>query len=58
MVSVSVRYLFYQPIDQKIKTGTLGFPAKENHYIEKALFDLPIVLQYDVKAKYQLISRN
>ena len=45
-------------MDEKIKTGTLRFPAKENPYIEKALFDLPIVLQYDVKAKYQLISRN
>ena len=29
MVSVSVRYLFYQPIDEKIKTWTLRFPAKE-----------------------------
>ena len=26
--------------------------------MEKALFDWPIVLQYDVKAKYRLISRN
>ena len=26
--------------------------------MEWALFDWPIVLQYDVKAKYQLISRN
>ena len=26
--------------------------------MEKALFDWPIVLQYDVKAKYQLISRK
>ena len=58
MVSVSVRYLFYQPMDEKIKTGTLRFSSKENPYIEKALFDLPIVLRYDVKAKYQLISRN
>ena len=58
MVLVNVRYLFYQPMDEKTKTGTLRFPAKENPYIEKALFDLPIVLQYDVKAKYQLISRN
>ena len=30
MVSVSVRYLFYQPIDVKIKTWTFRFPAKEN----------------------------
>ena len=26
--------------------------------MEKALFDWPIVLQYDVKAKYPLISRK
>ena len=36
----------------------LRFPAKENPYMEKALFDWPIVLQYDVKAKYRLISRK
>ena len=58
MVSVSVRYLFYQPVDEKIKTCTLRFPAKENPNMEKALFDWPIVLQYDVKAKYRLISRK
>ena len=58
MVSVSVRYLFYQPMDEKTKTWTLRFPAKENLTIEEALFDWPIVLQYDVKAKYRLISRN
>ena len=34
------------------------FPAKENRNMEKALFDWPIVLQYDVKAKYWLISRK
>ena len=56
MVSVSVRYLFYQPVDQKIKTWPLRFPAKENPNMEKALFDWPIVLQYDVKEKSQLIS--
>ena len=58
MVSVSVRYLFYQPMDEKIKTWPLSFPAKENPNMEKALFDWPIVLQYDVKAKYRLISRK
>ena len=57
MVSVSARYLFYQPMDEKIKTWTLRFPAKENPNMDKALFDWPIVLQYDVKAKYRLISR-
>ena len=52
MVSVSVRYLFYQPMDEKIKTWTLRFPAKENLIMKEASFDWPIVLQYDVKAKY------
>ena len=54
MVSESVRF-FYQPMDEKIKTWPLCFPTKENPKIEKAL---AIVLQYDVKAKYQLISRK
>ena len=58
MVSVSVRYLFYQPMDEKIKTWPLRFPAKENPNMEKALFDWPTVLQYDVTAKYRLISRK
>ena len=58
MVSVSARYLFYQPMDEMTKTWTLRFPAKENPNMEKALFDWPIVLQYDVKAKYPLISRK
>ena len=58
MVSISVRYLFYQPMDEKIKTWTLRFPAKENPNMEKALFDWSIVLQYDVKAKNRLISRK
>ena len=56
MVSVSGRYLFYQPLDEKIKTWTLRFSAKEKPNMENALFDWPVVLQYDVKAKYQLIS--
>ena len=58
MVSVSVRYLFYQQMDEKIKTWTLCFPTKENPNMKKALFDWPIVWQYDVKAKYRLISRK
>ena len=58
MVSASVHYLFYQPVNEKIKTWPLRFPAKENPNMEKALFDWPIVLQYDVKAKYRLISRK
>ena len=58
MVSVRVCYLFYQQMDEKIKTWLLSFPVKENPGTEKALFDWPIVLQYDVKAKYRLISRK
>ena len=57
-VSVSVHYLFYQPMDEKIKTWTLSFSAKENAITEKVSFDWPIVLQYDVKAKYPLFSRK
>ena len=52
MVSASVRYLFYQPMDEKIETWTLRFPAKE--YPNK--LDCPTVFQYDVKAKSRLIS--
>ena len=45
-------------MDEKIKTWTLRFPAKENPNMEKALFDWPIVLQYDVKEKYRMFSRK
>ena len=45
-------------MDEKIKTWPLCFSAKENPNMEKALFDWPIVLQYDVKARYRLISRK
>ena len=45
-------------MDEKIKTWTLRFPTKENPTMEKALFDWLIVLQYEGKAKYQLISRK
>ena len=43
---------------EKIKTWPLRFPAKENSNMEKALFDWPIVLQFDFKTKYRLISRK
>ena len=39
-------------MDKDITTWPLRFPAKENPNMEEALFDWPIVLQYDVKAKY------
>ena len=45
-------------MNEKIKIWPLRFPARENPNMEKALFDWPIVLQYDVKAKYWLISRK
>ena len=54
MVSLSVRYLFYKPMDEKIKTWTIRFPAKENPNMERAFFNWPIVLQYDIKAKYPI----
>ena len=56
---VGFRYLFCQPVDEKIKTWTpRRFPAKGNPNMEKAMFDWPMVLQYDVKAKYRLICRK
>ena len=58
MLSVSIRYLFYQPMDENIRPWPLRFSAQENPNMEKALFDWPIVLQYNVKAKYRLISRK
>jgi len=45
-------------MDEKIKTSPHCFPAKEKCNMKKALFDWPIVLQYEVKAKYRLISRK
>ena len=58
MVSVSVCYLFYQLTDEKIKTRRLFVSRQKTPHMEKALFDWPIVLQYDVKAEYRLISRK
>ena len=45
-------------MDEKIKTSPHCFPAKEKCNMKKALFDWPIVLQYEVKARYRLISRK
>ena len=45
-------------MDKNSKTLPVHFSAKENPNVEKALFDWPIVLQYDVKAKYWLIYRK
>ena len=45
-------------MDEKIKTLPLLFPTRENPNIEQALFVWPIMLQYNMKAKYRLISRK
>ena len=45
MVSVSVRYLFYQPVDEKSRTWPLRFPAKETPNMGKTLFEWQIVLE-------------
>ena len=57
MVSGSVRYLFYHPMMKRTK-HVLFVSRQKNPNMEKALFNWPIVLQYDVKAKYRLISRK
>ena len=50
----------FEPVDGKIKTWPLRFPAKENRHgsenpnMEKALLDWPIVLQS--KAKQSKVS--
>ena len=57
--SFGKRFLFVLSAnDEKIETWTLLFPAKENPNMEKASFDWPIVLQYDVKANNRLLSRK
>ena len=58
MVSVSVLYLLHQSMNEKIKIWPLRFPTKEKPNMEEGLFDRPIVLQYDVKAKYRLILES
>ena len=40
-------------MDEKIRTWPFRFPAIENPNVEKELFDWPILLQYNVKAKYR-----
>ena len=46
--------LFILSANENIETWTLRFPARENPNIQKALFDWPIVQQFDVKAKYRV----
>jgi len=40
------------------KCSLVIFISQWNANMEKVLFDWPILLQYDVKAKYRLISRK
>ena len=40
------------------KCFLFALSTKENPTMEQALFDWSIVLQYDVKVKYQLIKRR
>ena len=42
---------------KRSKHALFVFPPKKTN-MEKALFDWPIVLQYEVKAKYRDISRQ
>ena len=58
MISVTVHNLFYQPMDENIKTWTFRFPAKKNPLIRRRHFWIcwPIVLQYDVKAICKMLS--
>ena len=39
----------FEPVDGKIKTWPLRFPARENPNMEKALLDWSIVLQSKAK---------
>ena len=49
---------FYQPKWMKRSKHRLFVLPQKNPNKEKALFEWPIVMQYDMKAKYQLISRT
>ena len=43
---------------KRSKHGLFVFPPKKTLIWKKVLFDWPIMLQYDVKAKYGLVSRK
>ena len=45
-------------MDDKIKPPPPPALHQKNPNMEKAFLDWPIVLRYDVKAKYRLISRQ
>ena len=48
--------LFVSSVNEwKDQIWPVRFPTKEKPNMEEGLFDWPIVLQYDVKAKYRLI---
>ena len=56
MVSLSVGYLLCQPVGEKI--SLFSFSRQRTLNKGKALCDWSIALQYDVKAKYRMISRK
>ena len=56
--SVSDRYLFYQPMDEKIKTWTPGFPAKKTLICKRHCSISQSSCSVTVKAKDRLISRK
>ena len=43
---------------KRSKHGLFVFPPKKSPDMEKALFDWPVALQYDVKAKYRFLERS
>ena len=51
--------LFVSSVNEwKDQIWPLRFPTREKPNMEEGLFDWPIVLQYDVKAKYRLILES
>ena len=55
MVSVSVLYLFYQLMDEKIKHGLFVIPQKKTLIWKRHCSIGQLCCKYDVKAKYRLI---
>ena len=58
MFSESVRYSFYQPLDEKIKTWTLRFSAKENPNNREGIVRLANCVAVWRQSEVRLISRK
>ena len=58
MLALSVRYLFYQPMDEKDQNMDSSFSRQRNPLIWRRHCSIswPIVLQYDVKAISRIFS--